>query len=304
MARSVPLELTDPGPLAEMYTLSPFVWRANGRYKLLLRAVNRAEREEDKVARIHYGESEDGLQFRMDHQPVIAPGPGPEDQDGCEDPTVAVVDDTLYVYYTGWNQAKKEGQLLLAAGPSPDRLQRRRVAIASSEAFQNPKEASIAPCEDGTWRLFFEYATQGASRIGIAFADSVEGPWTMQASPFTVRDGSWDSWHLSPGPILLSDPSHPVMFYNGSTEEIAWRVGWIMFDAGYTRVVARCEQPLFEPPAPDPGYRDIAFAASSVQRDGDIWLYYSLADKDMMRGTLRQSPDPTCLTRHAGWING
>jgi beta-1,2-mannobiose phosphorylase / 1,2-beta-oligomannan phosphorylase len=293
MARSVPLELTDPGPLAEMYTLSPFVWRANGRYKLLLRAVNRAEREEDKVARIHYGESEDGLQFRMDHQPVIAPGPGPEDQDGCEDPTVAVVDDTLYVYYTGWNQAKKEGQLLLAAGPSPDRLQRRRVAIASSEAFQNPKEASIAPCEDGTWRLFFEYATQGASRIGIAFADSVEGPWTMQASPFTVRDGSWDSWHLSPGPILLSDPSHPVMFYNGSTEEIAWRVGWIMFDAGYTRVVARCEQPLFEPPAPDPGYRDIAFAASSVQRDGDIWLYYSLADKDMMRGTLRQSPDPT-----------
>jgi len=288
--RTVPLELTDPGPLAEMYTLSPFVWRANGRYQLLLRAVNWAEREEDKVARIHYGESKDGLHFRMEHHPVIAPGPTPDDQDGCEDPTVAVVDDTLYVYYTGWNQAQKEGQLLLAAGSSPNQLQKRGVAIPSSEAFQNPKEASIAPCKDGTWRLFFEYATQGASRVGMAFADSVVGPWTIQAPPFTVRTGSWDSWHLSPGPILLSDHSHPIMFYNGSTEEIAWRVGWLMFDAGYTPVVARCEEPLFTPSPPDPGYRDIAFAASSVERGGDIWLYYSLADKDMMRTKFQRSP--------------
>jgi predicted GH43/DUF377 family glycosyl hydrolase len=292
MGRTVPLDLTDPGPLVEMYTLSPFVWRADGGYHLLLRAVNRAEREEDKVARIHYGESEDGVHFRMEHQPVIAPGPDPEDEDGCEDPTVAVVDDTVYVYYTGWNQAQKEGQLLLAAGPSPNHLQKRGVAIPSSEAFQNPKEASIALCKDGTWRLFFEYATQGASRVGMAYADAVDGPWAIQEPPFTVRIGAWDSCHLSPGPILLSDPSHPIMFYNGSTEEIAWRVGWIEFDAGYTHVMARCEEPLFTPPPPDPGYRDIAFAASSVDVGGAIWLYYSLADKDMMRGTLHRSPEP------------
>jgi predicted GH43/DUF377 family glycosyl hydrolase len=292
MGRSVPLELTDAGPLAEMYTLSPFVWRADGRYGLLLRAVNRADREEDKVARIHYGESEDGLRFRMENHPAIAPGPKPEDQDGCEDPTVAVVDKTLYVYYTGWNQTRRQGQLMLATGPAAGRLQKRGVAIPSSETFQNPKEASIAPCKDGTWRLFFEYATHGASRIGMAFAPSVDGPWTLQTPPFTVREGSWDSWHLSPGPILLSDPMHPTMFYNGSTQEIAWRVGWIAFDAGYTHVVARCDEPLFTLPPPDPGYRDIAFAASSVEADGDIWLYYSLADKDMMRGTLHRSPEP------------
>jgi predicted GH43/DUF377 family glycosyl hydrolase len=85
------------------------------------------------------------------------------------------------------------------------------------------------------------------------------------------------------------------MFYNGSTEEIAWRVGWIMFDAGYTRVVARCDQPLFTPSPPAPNYRDIAFAASSVEVGGAIWLYYSLADKDMMRATLHHSPHPASL---------
>src|SRR5947209_9099776 len=236
------------------------------------------------------------MRFRRESRSVIAPGPEIGDRDGCEDPTVAVADDSISVYYTGWNQSQKQGQLMLATGPARapagDQLQKRGVALASSEAFQNPKEASIAPCNDGTWRLFFEYGTEGASRAGMAIGPSVDGPWTTQAPPFTVRADSWDSEHLSPGPILLSDPSRPIMFYNGSTKKTAWRVGWIAFDATYTRVVARCKEPLFTPPPPDPGYRDIAFAASTVEADGDIWLYYSLADKEMMRGTLQRSPEP------------
>ena len=86
---SVPLELIDKGPLAQMYALSPFVWRAGERYDLLLRAVNQAARNEDKVSQIYYGTSENGVRFRMDRRPVIAPGPETEDRDGCEDPTVA-----------------------------------------------------------------------------------------------------------------------------------------------------------------------------------------------------------------------
>lgn len=291
MGASTPLRLTEPGPLAEMFTLSPFVWRTGTGYDLLLRAVNRAAREENKVSQIYYGISEDGVRFRMENRPAIAPGPEPEDQDGCEDPTVAVVDETVSVYYSGWNQTRRQGQLMLAGGPDPYQLQKRGVALASSEEFQNPKEASLAPCRDGTWRLFFEYGTEGASRVGIAAAPSVDGPWTTQAPPFTVRPGAWDSAHLSPGPILLSDPSHPTMFYNGSTKETAWRVGWVVFDAGYTHVVARCAEPLFVPPPPEPGYRDVAFAASALEVDGDIWLYYSLADKEMMRGTLHDVPE-------------
>ena len=97
MGASVPLEPIGAGPLAEMYTLSPFVWQTGKRYDLLLRAVNRAPRDENKVSQIYYGTSEDGVRFRMESQPVIAPGPESEDEDGCEDPTVAVVDDTLYV---------------------------------------------------------------------------------------------------------------------------------------------------------------------------------------------------------------
>ncbi len=80
------------------------------------------------------------------------------------------------------------------------------------------------------------------------------------------------------------------MFYNGATPKTRWRIGWIAFDAECTRVVARGEEPLFDL-APPMGATDIAFAASCVETDGGdaLWLYYSVADKDLFRATLRRS---------------
>ncbi len=289
------LRLTRTSPLAEMYTLSPFVWRAreHGPFELLLRAVNHAPIAAEKVARIYYGRSADGLSFTMGDQPVLAPGPGDDDKDGCEDPTVAVVGDLTYVYYSGWNQTTLTGQLLLAAGADGEHLRKRGIAIPSTERVMNPKEASIVPVADGTWRLFFEYAHSGASKVGIASAPAVDGPWTVQPSLFEARPGRWDGWHLSPGPLLCSDPMRPVMFYNGATRDAAWRIGWIAFDAGFTRVIDRGDDPLITPPRGALGDTDIAFAASAVEAHNAIYLYYSIADKDMMRAQVaRTHPVP------------
>lgn len=85
---------------------------------------------------------------------------------------------------------------------------------------------------------------------------------------------------------MTVDPARPVMFYNGATSETQWRIGWIAFDAGYTRVVDRCEQPLIVPPAPVGEDTDIAFVASAVVDGDSIVLYYSVADKTLMRATV------------------
>ena len=288
VAGITPMALERSGPLAEMYALSPFVWCAGDRYELLLRAVNHAEHAEDKVSRIYHGQSGDGLHFTMGDHPVIAPGPGEEDADGCEDPTLIIVDGATYVYYSGWNQKTQRGQLLLAAGMDVTHLQKRGVAIPFTDDQQNPKEAAIVPVSDGTWRLFYEYAHAGASRIGIASAPAVDGPWRVQPSIVETREGRWDGWHLSPGPVLRADADHPIMFYNGATRDTRWRIGWIAFDAGFTRVVDRCDDPLITPPPGEPGDTDIAFAASALDVEGEITLYYSVADKDLMRARVRR----------------
>jgi beta-1,2-mannobiose phosphorylase / 1,2-beta-oligomannan phosphorylase len=274
-------------PLASFYQLSPFVWRVSGIFHVMLRAVPYDEDPAKKIARIYHGTSSDGVVFHMEENPAIAPGPELEDLDGCEDPTVAVRDGTTYVYYTGWNQAQRRGLLMLAAGPDPQHLQKRGIALRSKAGCENPKEAEIALAADGTWRLFFEYAAGDASRVGIARAGSVEGPWEVADPLFERRDATWDSWHLSTGPAVTIDTT-PVMFYNGATPDAKWRIGWIRFDPCYERVLERCDKPVIRPPHPKEDETDIAFAASALLEGDLVRVYYSVADQYMRRATIRR----------------
>jgi predicted GH43/DUF377 family glycosyl hydrolase len=278
--------------LEGMYKLSPFVWREDEHFELLLRVVNYSENPHEKVARIHRGLSLDGLSFALGARPVIPPGddvPGSFDSGGCEDPTVARVDGKYFVYYTGWNEHIKRGELLLATGASLEHLEKRGIALASTPDLQNPKEAEIVQAADGSWRLFFEYAHDDRSKIGVAHSWNVGGPWTVLPPLFEARPG-WDNWHLSTGPVIGGGEMLPVMFYNGATRAAEWRIGWVVFDRDFTRVVARCEHPIVIP-----GDRrfhedtDIAFAASALTEGDRIHLYYSVADRHVMRATVHRS---------------
>lgn len=277
--------------LTSMYKLSPFVWLEDDGFKLLLRVVNFSTNASEKVARVHYGESQDGLSFKLDEAPDIAPDPDPNayDNGGCEDPTLARVGDTYFVYYSGWNEGLKRGELLLASGEDLKHLRKRGIALPSSELAMNPKEAEIIQAADGTWRLFFEYAHEDKSKIGLARSETVDGPWEILSPLFKSRPDRWDSWHLSTGPILSSNPEYPVMFYNGATRDAHWRIGWVVFDAEYTRVLARSEAPIVLPHIKrNFDDTDIAFAASAIEIDDVIHLYYSVADQYCTRAVIER----------------
>jgi beta-1,2-mannobiose phosphorylase / 1,2-beta-oligomannan phosphorylase len=281
------------GELAGMYKLSPCVWQENGRFELLLRVVNHSNNPAEKVARIHHGSSADGLQFTLDERAVIAPGPdAPDssDSDGCEDPTLAVVDGIYYVYYSGWNEHRKRGELLLAVGRDLHHLEKRGIALESSRRVANPKEATIVQAPDGTWRLFFEYAHENRSKIGLARSPHVAGPWEVLPPLFDARPQAWDSWHLSTGPILDANPESPVMFYNGAMADAHWRIGWVVFDAAYSRLMARSELPIVLPHIKrNVDDSDVAFAASAIETDGAVYLYYSVADQYVTRALIRRT---------------
>ena len=282
----------DASPEVEaMYKLSPFVWRTNERFELLLRVVNHDEDASKKVARIHYGSSLDGVHFTLDDIPVIAPDGDRDayDHGGCEDPSLATVDGKHYVYYTGWNESAKRGELLLAAGNDLRHLIKGGIALASSAAARNPKEAEIVRTGDGSWRLFFEYARDDRSKIGIASSPNVDGPWHVLPPLFEARPELWDNFHLSTGPVVTTNPDFPVMFYNGATRSAQWRIGWVVFDRGYTRVVARSREPIVLPHIKrQDDDTDIAFAASAIDIDGEIHLYYSIADQYVVRAKIHR----------------
>lgn len=289
------LAISGPPEVAERDLMSPYVWRRpDGKFVMLVRAVPRGDYGHGAATdtgTIWQALSDDGLTFAVEGWPVLKPGPGPEDIGGCEDPTPVVKpDDSLVVYYSGVDASRAHAQLLYATGPSLSALEKKGVAMLNSESEGNIKEATVDRTKAAGWRMFYEYAYADASLVGLAVGETVAGPWDRQVQPFAPRVDAWDSWHLSTGPLLTQDKDMPVMFYNGATHDARWRIGWIAFDAEYTRIVDRCIEPLITPPpALERTATDIAFAASVEIVDDEIWLYYSLADAKLFRAIVRRS---------------
>lgn len=285
------IEMTGHEVVSRRDLMSPYVWRTDdGKFAMLVRAVPHPGETGD-TGTIWYATSEDGLRFTATDKPVLSPGPEPDDIGGCEDPTpVFLKDGSVVIYYTGVDASRSHGEMLYATGPSIDRLEKKGVAMPNTPTQGNIKEATVDRTRKGGWRMFFEFARTEASLIGLAVGDDVAGPWTDERDPFSPREDSWDSWHLSTGPLLTTDKDMPVMFYNGATHDARWRIGWVTFDAEYTRVVSRCIEPLITPPpASERMAIDIAFAASVVVVEGQIWLYYSLGDTHLFRAVIRKS---------------
>lgn len=290
---TVTLDAAGPdGVLAGHDLMSPYVWERHGSLNLLVRVLKNPLGEGDPTGIIYAGTSGDGLAFTMQQQPAIAPGPDDIDAGGVEDPTVVLSGREVMVFYTGVDSRRSQGSLLVATGAGLDCLAKREVLLKAREGEGNIKEATVAQGADGRWRLFYEYARNmedgiAASRIGMAIADQPEGPWQVVEDPFGIRPDAWDNWHLSTGPILSHPDLPPVMFYNGATLDARWRIGWIAFDADFTRVVDRCIEPLIVPPPPKlRSGTDIAFAASCLDSGARIELYYSLEDRVLRRASL------------------
>jgi predicted GH43/DUF377 family glycosyl hydrolase len=277
-------------PLSGMGLMSPFVWREGDSYRMLLRAVPQPIVPDKPTGVIAAAHSRDGLRFKVDPAPAILPDADPAalDAGGCEDPTVLVDAQGYTVFYTGVDAAHQKGSLMVATGPSLDRLVKREVAIKARKGYGNIKEATLVQTSEGEWRLFYEYAHNNASRVGLATEHKPGGPWMPLPVPFTIRENSWDNWHLSTGPIVQLPGLDPVMFYNGATKDARWRIGWVSFDEDFTRVTARGIEPmLVPPPAVERTADDIAFAASTVVEGDLIALYFSLEDCMLRRALIR-----------------
>ena len=287
----VTLDIAGPeGRLAHYDLMSPFVWQEEDRRRMLVRVLPKPLGPTDPTGIIWAGDSADGLHFTMRPEPSITPGPDPIDAGGCEDPTVVRGEKGAYlVFYTGVDARRQQGSMLVAEGPDLTRLTKQRVMLKAPEGEGNIKEATLARGSDGQFRLFYEYARDNASRIGVATGPGLEGPWTVIDDPFTIREDGWDNWHLSTGPIVQREGEDPVMFYNGATMDARWRIGWISFAPDFSRVTGRGIEPLLmPPPAGDRAATDIAFAASCLVEGEDIWLYYSLEDALLRRATVRR----------------
>src|SRR3546814_14053161 len=99
------------------------------------------------------------------------------------------MEDGYVVYYTGVQADFARGNMLYATGQSLDALEKQGVALASSKTMGNTKEATVGRTADGHWRLWYEYAAENASRVGLAIGPGVAGPGDEQTTPVRRAEG-------------------------------------------------------------------------------------------------------------------
>jgi beta-1,2-mannobiose phosphorylase / 1,2-beta-oligomannan phosphorylase len=273
------LEVRRPPDLADFFVLSPYVVRSEQGYEMLLRLVNPSDDPTKKVSRIHYASSSDGIAFDVGPE-VIAPGDRDDpDGAGCEDPTIVGKAGAYSIFYSGYDAVNNSTSMLRAAGTSLTDLTKKGLVFPPDAGHRNTKEAALVSTPNG-FRMFFEYAQEGASLIGVADAPRIEGPWAFADSPLVPRPNGFDSWHLSPSSAIpCSDGTH-VLFYNGASKEAVWRIGYALLDQSATVVLERPEEPLVKPFGLTGDDTNIAFAASAVVEDAkNACVYYSIADR-------------------------
>lgn len=280
---TTPLRFTG-GPARDgEYLLSPFVY--DGGRAVAVRAVPRRDDvPELKISRAFRGRGTDGVAFVLDEAPLLTPGPGDADLGGVEDPTVVEDGDRLHVFYSGWNPATKRSTLLRAEGSRSGDLVKRG-SVFDGAAPPQAKEATLVR-RDGGWTMFFEVERE-ASRNATATAPALTGPWSIGDDVLLPREDRFDSWHLSPVAFVTAPDGTRVLVYNGADRDARWQIGWCALDPSCTTVLARPGEPIVRASRNAPDQRELAFAASVIERDGMLDVYFSIGDTDPARATLR-----------------
>jgi len=211
------------------------------------------------TSRIGYAESEDGLTFKVDPHPALAPEAAYERNGGVEDPRVLRIGTTYYMTYTGYNL--HDAQLCLATSQNLRRWQRRGVILPAYHGAWVTgwtKSGAIVPERvNGRWWMYYlgtRHDADGKDRDYMGLASSTDLLHWSDATKQPVLErhsGAFDSRVMEPGPPPIVTKAGILLLYNGADDKLVYGPGWVLFDkTDPSRVLARCDKPFMLPKLP------------------------------------------------------
>ena len=101
------------------------------------------------------------------------------------------------------------------------------------------------------WMYYMADAKDARDQTGVAYStDLINWTEALDHPVLPRRPGRFDSRVVEPGPPPLLTPDGVLLIYNGADDRLVYRTGWALFDRNDpTRLLARSDQPLFEPVA-------------------------------------------------------
>lgn len=263
-------------------SFNPAVIKDGKRYVMLYRA-----QDANGTSRLGMATSLDGVHFAREAEPALVPETDYERGGGVEDPRLVKIGSTFYLTYTAYDG--RNAQLALASSSDLRRWDRGGVIIPANQGRWNVKWTKAGailaePVGGRYWMYYMADAAAGSDQMGVAYStDLLHWTEALDDPVLPRRPGRFDSRVVEPGPPPQMTPAGILLVYNGADDRLVYRTGWVLFDRDDpTRVVARCDAPIFEPQR---GWElagqvpNVAFVEGLV-REGSRWLfYYGGADK-------------------------
>jgi predicted GH43/DUF377 family glycosyl hydrolase len=273
---------------------NPAVIRKDGVVVMLYRAQDRKG-----ISRLGYATSRDGVTFAREAEPVFSPEAEYERGGGVEDPRLVEIDGTFHLTYTAFNG--KEAQLALASSRDLRHWDRKGIIMPAYQGRWNvhwtKAGAILAQSIAGRyWMYYMGDARDKRDQTGIAYSTDLV-TWTdaLDRPVLPRRDGRFDSRVTEPGPPPVMTAAGILLVYNGADDRLVYRTGWALFDRqDPTRLLARSEQPLFEPTAT---WEKVGQVPNVVFVEGLIieptrWLFY-YGGADTYVGVASMAPGAT-----------
>ena len=323
-AHAQPIITPRPGSIfRETPTASPVHWEAlhtfnpaaiirGGKVYVLYRAED--DSGENKIgghaSRIGLAESDDGIHFQRDPNPVLYPATDEqrerEQKGGCEDPRIVEAEDGTYVMtYTQWNQVNYD----TAVASSKDLRHWRKHGPIFAKAFggkysglQYKSAGIVTTLRSGRliaariggkyWMYWGEGEIHVATSQDLLDWTPVEDATGKLVTVLSKREGHFDSRFPEVGvpPILTSYGI--VVLYNGKNASTrgdpdlapdTYAAGEALFAGDDpTHLLARTDHPIFKPELPfERSGQYVAgttFVEGLVYFENQWFLYYGCAD--------------------------
>lgn len=210
---------------------------------------------------------------------------GPNDNSGCEDPRVTLIEDTLYMLYTAYDSVSVP-KIAMTSISKNDFLNRDFTKWAEpsliSPDFVGDKDSAIFPKKiDDSYMIIHRIDPQiCADFVSELTNDSAHLYRCVEM--MQPRAGSWEALRIGLAATPIEVDIGYLMFYHGVALNKTYSVGVALLDKKDPSIVlSRSVEPIFYPKT---DYEkiglipNVVFPCGAVLRGNTVYLYYGGAD--------------------------
>jgi predicted GH43/DUF377 family glycosyl hydrolase len=265
---------------------APAVIHENGQWKMLYRAFGK-----DRVSRIGYAESDDGINWRKNKKPLVIPDHTGLEYSGIEDPRIVHIGNRYLITYTAYANKKKYSQTRIRILETTDFCNFKHVTLSFQEEWhQNDKDGVLFP-EKINNKYYMLHRIEPDIQLSTS-SDLIK--WTKYSTVLKPTGDAWESLKIGAGAPPIRTSVGWLFFYHGVSQSKEYSMGAAILDINTpSKVLYRLPFPLLSPGF---SYEEIGaipnviFGTSVVECVSNYYLYYGAAD-DVIAAALIDKKD-------------